>query len=158
VARRRGPLVQLAGLAVLVIGLVGLGRSLTPLPTPVDHGELTTGGLVPVGPAPGLRRDRRAGYRTAVRSASPAVALAAAALVGWLMLKARWEEGHSAAATRLRHLCARTPGFVPLWPFGADGAASGRSAPCAEHLPEIRAGEHPAEQTTSSSTTSAGSP
>ncbi len=33
------------GTAILVVGLVKLGRSLTALPTPVPHGELKVGGL-----------------------------------------------------------------------------------------------------------------
>ena len=37
--------VGLAGMAVLIVGLINLGRSLTALPTPVPHGVLRTGGL-----------------------------------------------------------------------------------------------------------------
>ncbi len=36
---------QIAGVIVLVVGLVNLGRSLTPLPTPVLHGELRVEGM-----------------------------------------------------------------------------------------------------------------
>ena len=38
-------IMQYLGLAILLIGAVNLGRSLTALPTPVPHGELRTGGL-----------------------------------------------------------------------------------------------------------------
>jgi len=112
---------QFGGLAVLVVGLLGLGRSLTPLPTPVDHGRLTTAGLFRWARHPVYAGLDALAVGTAVRSASPAVSAAAVGLVAWFMLKARWEEGH----LRDRYpdyaaYAARTPRFVPLWPFGAD--------------------------------------
>lgn len=117
---------QFGGLAVLVVGLVGLGRSLTPLPTPVDQGELTTTGLFRWVRHPIYAGIDALAVGTAVRSASPAVAAAAAALVAWFMLKARWEEGH----LRDRYpgyaaYAARTPRFVPGWPLGRDRRRSG---------------------------------
>ena len=36
---------EVVGAVVLLVALVNLGRSLTPLPTPVAHGELRLGGL-----------------------------------------------------------------------------------------------------------------
>ncbi|MEZ5207821.1 MAG: isoprenylcysteine carboxylmethyltransferase family protein [Acidimicrobiales bacterium] len=38
-------ILQWIGAAILLVGIVNLGRSLTPLPTPVPHGELRTSGL-----------------------------------------------------------------------------------------------------------------
>lgn len=114
---------QFVGLAVVAIGLVGLGRSLTPLPTPVDHGTLTTGGTYRWVRHPIYAGIDALAVGTAVRSGSLAIAAGAAALVAWFMLKARWEERH----LRDRYpdyaaYAAVTPRFVPFWPFGADRA------------------------------------
>ena len=112
-----GTALQFLGAAVLVLGILNLGRSLTPLPTPVDHGVLQVRGLYRW-----VRHPIYAGIDalvvgTAVRSASVPVAAAAGALVAWFMLKARWEEQH----LRRRYpgydaYAARTPRFVPFWP------------------------------------------
>lgn len=111
----------LAGMAVLILGAIGLGRSLTALPTPVPHGELRTGGLYRFVRHPIYTGVLALSFGAAVPSGSPAVLAAAIALTGWLALKARWEE------QRLRHrypsydaYAGRTPRFVPGWPFGAD--------------------------------------
>jgi protein-S-isoprenylcysteine O-methyltransferase Ste14 len=113
--------IGLAGAALLVAGLVGLGRALTPLPTPVTGAGLRTGG-----PYRLVRHPIYAGLlAVAVGSAVPsgsAVRLGAAvALIAWLAAKARWEE----RLLRARHpgyaaYAARTPRFLPGWPFGAD--------------------------------------
>jgi protein-S-isoprenylcysteine O-methyltransferase Ste14 len=105
------------GAAVLVVGLVNLGRSLTPLPSPVPHGELRTGGLFRLVRHPIYSGIMALTIGVAIRSGSLGVVAATAVLVGWFMLKARWEEarlavrypGYSAYA-------ARTPRFVPFWP------------------------------------------
>lgn len=109
------------GMAVLVLGLVSLGRSLTPLPTPVPHGELRTGGLYRLVRHPIYTGVLALAAGASVRSGSPVVALASAGLCGWFMAKARWEEGR----LRARYpgydaYAAATPRFVPGWPFGAD--------------------------------------
>lgn len=116
-----GLVLEVAGTAVLLVGVVGLGRSLTPLPTPVPHGELRTGGLYRF-----VRHPIYAGIDAlvvgaAIRSASWWVALATVALIGWFMVKARWEEQH----LRRRYAgyaayAADTPRFVPAWPIGSD--------------------------------------
>ncbi len=113
--------VGLAGAGVLVIGLLNLGRSLTPLPTPVPHGALRTGGLYRFVRHPIYTGIIALTLSWAVPSGSPAVALVTLALTLWFMAKARWEEqqlrarypGYAAYAER-------TPRFVPFWPFGAD--------------------------------------
>jgi protein-S-isoprenylcysteine O-methyltransferase Ste14 len=105
------------GAAVLVVGLVNLGRSLTPLPTPVAHGELRTGGLFRLVRHPIYSGIMAHVVGVAIRSGSLWVALAAGALIGWFTLKARWEE----AKLRVRYpayaeYASRTPRFVPFWP------------------------------------------
>ena len=109
------------GTAILVVGLVNLGRSLTALPTPVPHGELKVGGLYRFVRHPIYTGVMALIVGAAARSANVWAALAAGALVAWFTAKARWEEG------RLRDrypdydaYAARTPRFVPLWPFGGD--------------------------------------
>ena len=105
------------GAVVLVLGLVNLGRSLTPLPSPVAHGELHTGGLFRLVRHPIYAGIMALAIGVAIRSASPWVALAAAALIGWFMLKARWEEARLAVRyPGYRAYAARTPRFVPFWP------------------------------------------
>ena len=105
------------GAAVLVVGLVNLGRSLTPLPSPVPHGELRTGGLFRLVRHPIYSGIMALTFGVSIRSGSLGVVAATAMLVGWFMLKARWEEarlvvrypGYAAYA-------AHTPRFVPFWP------------------------------------------
>lgn len=113
---------QWVGAAVLVVGLVNLGRSLTPLPSPVPHGELRTGGLFRLVRHPIYSGIMALTVGVAIRSGSPWVAAATAALIGWFMLKARWEEdrllvrypGYAAYA-------GATPRFVPFWPTRRPG-------------------------------------
>ena len=107
------------GLAVLVIGLVNLGRSLTPLPSPVPHGELRTGGLYRLVRHPIYTGIMALAVGVTIRSGSPAVAAATVALIALFTAKARWEE----ARLRVRYpgyaaYAARVPRFVPLWPTG----------------------------------------
>ena len=87
----------------------------------MPHGELKTGGLYRLVRHPVYTGVMALAVGAALGSGSVAKALAAAALVGWFMLKARWEE------TRLRaaypgydDYAARTPRFVPLWPVSDD--------------------------------------
>jgi protein-S-isoprenylcysteine O-methyltransferase Ste14 len=114
-------ILELAGIAILLIGLVNLGRSVTALPHPVPHGELKTGGLYRLVRHPVYTGVMALAVGAALGSGSVPKALAAAALIGWFMLKARWEE------TRLRaaypgydDYATRTPRFVPLWPVSDD--------------------------------------
>ena len=114
-------IIGLAGAGILVIGLVNLGRSLTPLPTPVPHGQLSTGGLYRLVRHPIYTGVMALAVGAAVPSGNPATVAATLALIAWVMAKARWEEQH----LRARYpdydaYAARTPRFVPGWPFGAD--------------------------------------
>jgi len=106
---------EFAGLAVVAAGLLNLGHSATPLPTPVTNGRLRSGGLYRFVRHPIYGGLMAFAVGSATRSGSAAIALVAAALIGWLMFKARWEErwlrerypGYEAYA-------ARTPRFVPF--------------------------------------------
>lgn len=109
--------VWFAGAAALIVGLVNLGKSLTPLPTPAPHGELRTGGMFRYVRHPIYSGVMALAVGSAIPSGNFVVALAAAALIGWLMVKARWEE------RRLRErypgyadYAGRTPRFIPFWP------------------------------------------
>jgi len=111
----------LAGAAALVIGLVNLGRSLTPLPTPIEHGELRTGGLYRLVRHPIYTGLMALTVGSALPSGNPITVSATFALIVLLMAKARWEEHH----LRSRYpgyddYAAGTPRFLPLWPLGAD--------------------------------------
>ena len=113
-----------AGIAVLLLGAAGLGRSLTALPTPVTRGELRTAGAYRFARHPIYTGVLALSYGAAMPSGSSWALGAAVALTGWLTMKARWEE------VQLRHrypgygtYAGRTPRFVPGWPFGADRLA-----------------------------------
>ena len=109
------------GVAVLVVGLVNLGRSLTPLPSPVPHGELHTGGLFGLVRHPIYSGIMALAVGAAALSGNPLTVVAALALIGWFMLKARWEEAQlDARYPGYAAYRRRTPRFVPGWPFGAD--------------------------------------
>ena len=105
---------QIAGLVVLGIGLMNLGRSATPLPTPVKGGELRSSGLYRYVRHPIYTGVMALAVGAAILSRSVAVAIATLALVAWLAVKARWEErrlevrypGYAVYA-------ARTPRFIP---------------------------------------------
>ncbi len=108
---------QWLGVAVLVVGLINLGRSLTPLPSPVPHGELRTGGLYRLVRHPIYSGILALTVGVAIRSTSWAVVAATVALTGWFMAKARWEERRlSARYPGYDTYAARTPRFVPFWP------------------------------------------
>jgi len=106
---------QILGVVVLVVGIINLGRSATPLPSPITHGDLRVGGLYRFVRHPIYSGVLALAIGAATRSSSVVVALAAIALVVWLSVKARWEEvrlarrypGYAAYA-------ARTPRFVPF--------------------------------------------
>ncbi len=108
---------QLVGWAVLIAGMVNLGRSLTALPTPSARSELRTGGLYRVVRPPIYTGLMALTLGSAVRSGSLAIAAAALALAGWLTIKARWEERRlSGRYPGYAAYAARTPRFVPFWP------------------------------------------
>ncbi|MEZ5144267.1 MAG: NnrU family protein [Acidimicrobiales bacterium] len=108
---------EIAGAVLLLGGLVNLGPSLTPLPTPVPHGRLRERGLYRW-----VRHPIYAGIMAlvvgvSIRAASVPTAIASAALIGWFVVKARWEEARLARRyPGYVEYAARTPRFVPGWP------------------------------------------
>ena len=108
-------ILQALGLAVVVTGLLNLGRARSASPMPVVGGELHSNGLFRSVRHPIYSGIIAIAIGSAVRSGSAAVAAATLLLIGWLMLKARWEErllldrypGYASYA-------ARTPRFVPF--------------------------------------------
>lgn len=105
---------SLIGLVVIGIGLVNLGRSATPLPTPVEDGELRSNGLYRYVRHPIYSGVMAFAIGSAIPSGSVAVAAAAASLVVWLGIKARWEERRlSARYAGYSAYADRTPRFIP---------------------------------------------
>ena len=120
---------QLVGIVVLVVAMINLGRSLTPLPSPVPHGELRTGGLYRGVRHPIYTAIMALAVGSAARSGNVVIAAATVALIAWFMLKARWEETQLGVRyPGYREYAARTPRFVPLWPV--------RRRPCAARASE----------------------
>ncbi len=117
-------MVQLLGVALLVVGLLGLGTSLTPLPTPAPGSTLRTGGPFRLVRHPIYTGIDLLALGLALRSGNPWSLVCALALVGWFMAKARWEE----ARLRRRYpdygaYAARVGRFMPL--VGRDRIRSG---------------------------------
>ena len=105
---------EIVGLVVLGIGLLNLGRSATPLPTPVRDGELRSTGLYRYVRHPIYSGVMALAVGSAITSGSVTIAVAALTLVGWLAIKARWEERRlSARYPDYAAYAARTPRFLP---------------------------------------------
>lgn len=111
-------ILQYVGLGFLVAGLVALGPSLTPLPSPTPHSTLRTGGVYRVVRHPIYTGILGLAAGSALRSGSWLVVATAVALAVLFSAKARWEE------TRLRRrypdyaaYADRVPRFVPFWPW-----------------------------------------
>lgn len=106
--------VEWAGLVLVGVGLVNLGRSLTALPTPVERGELKTGGLYRFVRHPVYTGNMAFALGIALRSGSLAVVGAGVGLTVWLAVKARWEERRlQARYPGYAAYAARTPRFIP---------------------------------------------
>ena len=117
-------IVQYVGLAILLVGAVNLGRSLTALPTPVPHGELRTGGLYRWMRHPIYTGVMALTLGGAVPSGNPIRLACAIGLVVLFMVKARWEEA------RLRERYAgydEYAGAVPRFVPGAQLLSNTRS-------------------------------
>ena len=105
---------SLLGLVVLGLGLINLGRSATPLPTPARDAALRTNGLYRYVRHPVYSGVMALAIGSAIGSGSIAVASAAAALVVWLNIKARWEESRlHARYPAYAAYAAGTPRFIP---------------------------------------------
>ncbi len=83
---------NIAGLAILGLGALGLGRSLTPTPVPVEAGELKTSGLYSRMRHPIYSGVMLLAIGIAGASGSIFRALATLALIAFFNMKARWEE------------------------------------------------------------------
>jgi len=109
------------GLVVLGIGLIGLGRSLTPLPVPLPNAQLKSGGVYRVVRHPIYSGIVLWALASAATSGSPITLSMAVALVALLSAKARFEERllrvHFAD---YNDYAIHTPRFVPFWPLGSD--------------------------------------
>jgi protein-S-isoprenylcysteine O-methyltransferase Ste14 len=107
---------SILGLVVVGIGLMNLGRSATPLPTPVSDGELRSNGLYRYVRHPIYDGVMALGVGSAIPSGSMSVAVAASALVVWLAIKSRWEERRLRARySGYAAYASRTPRFIPSW-------------------------------------------
>ncbi|MGH9035960.1 MAG: methyltransferase family protein [Acidimicrobiia bacterium] len=119
---------QVAGWFVLVVALVGLGRSLTVLPTPAKRSTLKTTGLYRFVRHPiysGVLAIVLGGAAASGRVLKLALALA---LVALLTGKARWEEDMLRRRyTAYDDYAHRTPGFLPRLPGGVPGRSRRRA-------------------------------
>jgi len=107
---------SLAGAVLVVVGILNLGRTATPLPTPVAHGALRSDGLYRWVRHPIYSGVIALAVGSAIPSGSVPVAAAAVALVVWLQIKARWEEHRlQARYPDYAAYAARTPRFIPSW-------------------------------------------
>ncbi len=105
---------RVVGLVVLVAGLVNLGRSATPLPTPVQGGDLRTTGLYRYVRHPIYTGVMALAIGTAIPSGNASIAAATIALIAWLSIKARWEERRlQVRYPAYAAYAARTPRFIP---------------------------------------------
>lgn len=105
---------EVAGIVVLAIAAVGLGRGLTAAPLPNAHAELRTGGLYRLVRHPIYSGLLLFAVARSIASGSWWVALACAALIALLNVKARWEEQHlSARFAQYDAYAQRTPRFIP---------------------------------------------
>jgi protein-S-isoprenylcysteine O-methyltransferase Ste14 len=84
--------INILGLLVLIVGVLGLGRSLTPSPVPMADGELQTGGLYAIVRHPIYTGVMALVIGVAVGSGSLVRAAVAAATIIFFNVKARWEE------------------------------------------------------------------
>jgi protein-S-isoprenylcysteine O-methyltransferase Ste14 len=103
-----------AGALWLVLGLVGLGRSLSAVPLPVVHGVLKTGGLFRLSRHPIYTGVLALAWGSAVRSAAPGPLVLAGALTVILGVKTRFEEeALRSVYPEYAAYAARTPRFLP---------------------------------------------
>jgi protein-S-isoprenylcysteine O-methyltransferase Ste14 len=106
--------VEVAGWAVLLVALVNLGRSLTPLPIPREHATLKTNGLYRLVRHPVYSGVLAIAFGAATASGSLVKLGLALALLALFTGKARWEEEllHERYAGYADY-AARTPRFLP---------------------------------------------
>ena len=104
-----------AGLLVIVIGAMGLGRGLTATPLPNAHAQLRTGGLYRYARHPIYSGLLLTMTSIAVASGSVFRLLTLGVLVLLITVKARWEEKRLTRRFEgYASYAARTPRFVPV--------------------------------------------
>ena len=111
---RVAQVVAWAGLVLLVVAAVQLGRGLTAAPQPNDHAQLRTNGLFRLVRHPIYTALLLFAVSRAVTSGNVWAAVACAVLVVLLNIKARWEERY--LSRRFPDYAAyahRTPRFIP---------------------------------------------
>lgn len=86
-----GIVISVSGWALLFVGVVGLGRSLTPFPRPSDHADLRTGGVYQIVRHPIYGGSMLVALGWSLLS-SPVTVAATAVLVALFEAKARLEE------------------------------------------------------------------
>jgi protein-S-isoprenylcysteine O-methyltransferase Ste14 len=87
-----GTVVNVAGLALVVVAGLGLGSALTPTPVPRQAGKLSTGGLYRIARHPIYSGVLLIVLALAVPSGSWVHAVIGAITFGFFVVKARWEE------------------------------------------------------------------
>jgi len=109
-----------AGIAVMIVASLGLGRGLTAAPLPNTHAKLRTGGLYRLVRHPIYTGLLLFTLAQVAASGSVLVALAGLLLVVLINVKARWEEARLAERfVEYPDYARRTPRFVPsLMPRG----------------------------------------
>lgn len=109
-----GSLLKTLGLVWMALAALSLGRSLSPLPLPLERGGLRTGGLYRLSRHPIYTGLLAFAIGTALRSGSIGKGVMAVALTLLLTAKARFEEDHLRVAyPDYRDYEARTPRFLP---------------------------------------------
>ena len=125
-----GRVLSLAGIVVMIIGALGLGRALTPLPLPNGAGDLRTGGLYRL-----VRHPIYTGLLTfAVGQvlSDPSVLRIASAvsLIALITVKARWEERRLVEKfPEYPDYAAVTPRFIPSPRLFSRGQREGSTQP-----------------------------
>lgn len=106
--------VFVAGIVVLVVASLRLGRALTPTPMPTSSGALQTGGLYRFVRHPIYSGVLLIVVGVTLRSGSVVTLAVAVATVVFFDRKARWEEARLAERfPDYAEYAARTPRFVP---------------------------------------------
>lgn len=107
------------GLAIGALSAIMLGRSLTPTPVPVQHGQLTTAGLYRFVRHPIYTGVLLIVIGLTIRSGSVLTLALAAVTIGFFNHKARWEERRLAERyPEYEAYAEATPRFVPQpWRF-----------------------------------------
>ena len=109
-----GSLLRTFGLVWMALAAISLGRSISPLPLPLERGGLRTGGLYRLSRHPIYTGLIAFAFGSALRAGSIGKVLVAATLTLLLAVKARFEEDHLRTAyPAYRNYQARTPRFFP---------------------------------------------